>query len=220
MSLENLILFALVIVIVFASINIANDYLCVEKMSTNNAKYRVVFMSNWGKDPHISHPSNPHTGNMFLVTHNDKLFKVGQLASKGVSQTSMYGTLNDLFSITNKNKHIGNIVTSGALETPGSVDLMIDVSPNMSNLSFVTMVAPSSDWFTGFSIDLMRDGNWLKKKTIPLFVYIAGTDSNQGFVTEHIPRTTPEPIKIKRDKFLYPDGKIVPIAYVGVYKVN
>src|SRR5437870_10442922 len=85
--------------------------------SADTAKYNVQFITMWGADESISHPDNPHTGNMFLITHNDKfkLFEVGKLASKGVSNTSMYGTLDDLFAITNGNENIGNTVNSGVL---------------------------------------------------------------------------------------------------------
>lgn len=190
--------------------------------SADTAKYNVQFITMWGADESIRHPDNPHTGNMFLITHNDKfkLFEVGKLASKGVSNTSMYGTLDDLFAITNDNENVGNTVTSGVLMAPGEVNLTINAEPSKRVMSFVTMVAPSSDWFTGFSLDLIEDGKWVTKKMIPLYVYVAGTDSNQGFVTEHKPRERAQPISLKNDKFLYPDGKLRPIAYAVVTKAN
>ena len=190
--------------------------------STNTAKYNIQFITMWGADESINHPNNPHTGNMFLITHNNRfrLFEVGKLASKGVSNTSMYGTLDDLFDITENNGDIGNTVTSGVLMAPGEANLTINADANKHTLSFVTMVAPSSDWFTGFSLNLMENGKWITKKMIPLYVYISGTDSNQGFVTEHKLREHPQPIKLKNDKFLYPDGKLKPIAYAIITKAN
>jgi hypothetical protein len=229
--MKILILLALIVIIAIAITNIANDYMIdgksnMDMISTSEdspTKYLIKFTSMWGKDPRINHPENPHTGNMFLVSHDDEfeLFKNGKFASKGVSQTAMFGTLDDLYTIANNNKqHIGKIVTSKVLETPGSSELMIDVSSDMHQLSFVTMIAPSSDWFTGFSIDLMKNEKWINHTTIPLYVHIAGTDSNQGFVTEHKLRTVPEPIKIKQDNFLYPTGQVVPIAYVSIDKIT
>src|SRR5579872_3273335 len=126
MHTEDYILIALVIVIILILASFVDNYCYVERMKPekrkgHNVTYSVTFMSKWGLDPRINHPSNPHTGNMFLVSHdnNFELFALGKLASKGVKQTSMYGTLDDLFAITNNNKHIGNIVTAGVLETPG-----------------------------------------------------------------------------------------------------
>jgi hypothetical protein len=184
--------------------------------STNKATYTIKFITAWGQDPLINHPENPHTGNMFLVTHdqNFKLFEVGKLASNGVSVTSMYGTIDDLKQMVKDNDSIGNVVTAPVLMAPGRTNMSIDVTADKSNLSFVTMIAPSSDWFTGFSLKLIQNGKWINNGTIPLYVYIAGTDSNQGFVTEHIPRQVPEPISVKDDLFLYPTGKIVPIAHI------
>jgi len=194
-----------------------------EKFSEDQATYRVTFTSNWGKDPLINHPPNPHTGNMFLVTHSNgfKLFEYGKLASKGVSTTSMYGTLDELFHITKGNENVGNIVTSNVLQTPGETNLMIDVTPDKRYLSFVTMIAPSSDWFTGFSsIDLKKNGEWVNSTTISLYVYVAGTDSNQGFTTEHKVRENALPITIKTDSFLYPKNTIKPIANVKITRIK
>jgi hypothetical protein len=185
------------------------------------ATYNVKFITNWGADPLINHPSNPHTGNMFLVTHNNnfKLFEVGKLASRGVSQTSMYGTIDDLNAMTSNNPNIGNIVTANVLEAPGEANLQITANSDKPILSFVTMIAPSSDWFTGFTLNLIENGKWIDKMELPLYVFVAGTDSNQGFVTKHILRNVPEPIRIKNDKYLFPDGKLKPIAHAIITKM-
>ena len=200
-----------------------NEGLYHEEFFGDQATYHVMFTTKWGEDPSISHPPNPHTGNMFLVTHTDgfRLFENGKLASKGVSTTSMYGTLDELFKTTNGNENVGNIVTSNVLPAPGETNLMINVTPNKRYLSFVTMIAPSSDWFTGFSsIDLMKDGKWINGTTIPLYVYVAGTDSNQGFVTEHKMRKKALPIMIKTDSFLYPKNTVKPIAHVKITRIK
>lgn len=219
--MNNLTLIAFIILIALVIVCIVSDY----HMDKDTVHYHIKFMSMWGNDPRINYPPNPHTGNMFLVSHDDKfkLFELDKYANKGVSQTAMFGTLDDLYVVAENNKkHIGNVVTSGVLQTPGSTDLLIGVTPSMSEISFVTMIAPSSDWFTGFSIDLAKDGEWIDQTIIPLYVFIAGTDSNQGFVTEHKLRSSPEPIKINNDKLLYPNtnGQVVPIAYAIINKLK
>lgn len=222
--MEKNITIILVVVLVLLALYIAYGMM-YEKFTTtetnDQAKYSVKFITMWGADESINHPDNPHTGNMFLITHNNnfKLFEVGKLASKGVSNTSMYGTLDDLFAITNGNVNIGNTVTDRVLMAPGETSLTINADSSKPIMSFVTMIAPSSDWFTGFSLNLMENGKWIDKKNIPLYVYVAGTDSNQGFVTEHVLRDVPNPISLKNDKFLYPDGKLKPIAYAIITKV-
>ena len=191
--------------------------------SGRKAKYTIKFMTMWGTEGTkniINFPSNPHTGNMFAVTHNNKfkLFEVGKLASKAVSTTAMYGTIDELLKLTKDDPNIGNIKTTEVLTCPGQKDITIDLdsSLNKTYLSFITMIAPSSDWFTGFSIDLKQTSSWANKVMVPIFVYVAGTDSNQGFVTEHKPKANPDPISLKNDKELYPDGKFKPIAFALV----
>lgn len=194
--------------------------------NTNNqtsATYNVQFVTPWGSDYSINHPDKPHTGNMFLITHNDQfqLFKVGELASMGISKTAMYGTIDELLDETYKNPEVGNITTGKVLMAPGQVTLKITATIDKPFMSFSTMIAPSSDWFTGFSnLNLMTDGEWINNIKIPLFVYIAGTDANQGFVTEHKLKEVPDFITVKNDMFMYPDGQTKPIAYAIISKLT
>lgn len=198
-------------------------FICLYLYLKNDSvvKYNVDFVTMWGEDPSINFPPNPHTGNMFLVTHNNnfELFQLGKLASKGISNTAMYGTIDDLLKMTSNNPNIGTVVTHNVLMAPGEVNMTIEIPPNKTNLSFVTMIAPSSDWFTGFNLNLAPNNKWIDKMTIPLYVYIAGTDSNQGFVTKHNPKSIPDPISLKNDSYLFPDNKLKPIAYVNITKI-
>ena len=192
----------------------------VKVVSADKTKFDVKFISLWGIDPLINHPVNPHTGNMFLITHDEtlKLFELGKTASKAISKTAMYGDVTDLMDHINNHLHVGNIVTSSVLPTPGETTMSIHADIHNSHLSFVTMIAPSSDWFTGFTVNLIENDKWIDKKTIPLYVYVAGTDNNQGFVEEHKPKNNADPISLKSDTSLYPSGKITPIAYAIITK--
>jgi hypothetical protein len=211
----------IVILCIIAILIIWLIYNFVYKKSTNDVMYNVKFVTMWGADQSINHPSNPHTGNMFLITHNSnfELFKVGQLASKGISNTSMYGTIDDLLKMVQNNHDIGSVVTNKVLMAPGEVNMTIGANSSKPILSFSTMIAPSSDWFTGFSTNLMSDNQWIKEITIPLYVYIAGTDSNQGFVTEHQPKNIPDPISLNQSPILYPNNQVKPIAYAVITKM-
>jgi hypothetical protein len=185
-------------------------------------KYKVTFTSDWGTNANINHPSDPHTGNMFLMTsRNDfDLFSVGDLASKGISQTSMYGTLDELLVLVKGKSNVGSVVTAPVLKLPGTATMNITADQANPYLSFATMIAPSPDWFTGISrLDLREGGNWVKSKTMPLYVYDAGTDSGTGFAVEHILETAARPIAIKTDSFLYPQGRVEPIGYLKIEAV-
>lgn len=189
--------------------------------NSNNQVYNIHFVTPWGSDNTIAHPPNPHTGVMFLTNHDNQfdLFRVGQYASKGIGNTSVFGTVDDLVAETKNNPHIGNIVTSPVVMAPGQSDMKIMVGMNKPFLSFSTMIAPSSDWFTGFSsLNLFANGKWLNKVTLPLYPYVSGVNARQGFiqVNQYVPKQNPDPIRPKIDRFMYPSGNVKPIAYVTI----
>jgi hypothetical protein len=212
------------IIVIIIGVILALWYFSKNKLSSSNKIfYKVQFISDWGNNrQEINAPSNPHTGNMFLISHNEKinLFKVGSYAPKGISNTSMYGTIDDLLAAFDRDRNHDGIARAPVLMTPGQQSLMISADEKFHYLSFVTMVAPSPDWFTGISgLNLIENGQWIRNKTIPLYVYDAGTDSGTAFNTEHYIREQPLPITLKNDTFLYPDGKLKPIAYLNITMV-
>lgn len=199
----------------------------IEKFDNSGpAKYKITFVSDWGSDQQkINFPANPHTGNMFLITNNGQvqLFDVGTNASTAISNTAMFGTINDLQQLYKYNTNVGTIATNPVLMTPGKSSFFIDVYNDKPYLSFVTMVAPSPDWFTGTpkaGVNLLAQNDWVKNISVPLYVYDAGTDSGQGFNTEHYIQNQPNPVTIKTDTFLYPDGLVKPIAYLQIDRIN
>lgn len=196
----------------------------MEMMSnTDGIRYKVTFVSNWGSDQNqINFPLNPHTGNMFLTVSNDdfNLFQVGQLASKAISNTSMYGTIDDLMNMVKNDRNVDSVYTAPVLETPGDHTFIITPDANYRYLSFVTMIAPSPDWFTGVTgFDLVQNMRWIQQAVIPLFVFDAGTDSGTKFNMEHFIKARPDPITLKNDDFLYPDGMLKPIAFLAVERI-
>ncbi len=190
----------------------------------NAVKYRVQFMTKWGMDPNINAPEQPHTGNMFLAVHDGtyRLFDVNQLASRGIANTSMFGTVDNLMRMSEEHPGIKQIYTSPVLMAPGRKDMEIHVDPRHSHISFSTMVAPSPDWFTGVSkVNLMQNGKWVNGMMIPLYVYDAGTDSGMGFFNmPDYPESRPKPVSMTTTRVIFPDGRPKPIAYLNIRRVQ
>jgi hypothetical protein len=189
--------------------------------------YQVIFESNWGNEKlnKINFPSNPHTGNMFLVLHNHdyNLFDLGEMASQGIQETAEFGKLDKLIAHSKyHDDSIYNIYTAKVLKTPGSRIFSVNASKKYPFLSFSTMIAPSSDWFTGISSLPLFNGNaWLGNVTIPLYAMDAGTARGTEFVTEpkdHEPY--PQPISVilpgENDLFPNPRQDLEPIAFLHI----
>jgi len=228
METKTIVIIVVVVIVLFLAYWYLSSYYSkqTEQMTatSDSAEYMIRFVSNWGTNAQeINYPQNPHTGNMFLITNNDQfsLFLTGTLATKAISNTSMFGTIDDLSDLVANNPNIGMVVTAPVLPTPGEYTLKITADKDHHYISFVTMVAPSPDWFTGVSnLDLMKDGQWLKQTMVPMFVFDAGTDEGTAFNTEHYPKTPADVVTLKNDTFLYPDSKLKPIAFLLIQKIK
>ncbi len=190
------------------------------------AKYRATFMSDWGKDPAITAPENPHTGNMFYAVQNGELnlFQPGQLASKGISNTSMFGTIDDLQAQVRGDSNVLKTYSAPVLmlRQRQQQSTMLDLTPSFNSISFVTMIAPSPDWFVSISnLSLMKNGQWINDMTVPLYVYDAGTDRGMDFSNmPDYPQTPPQSIKMITGKPFFVNGSPKPIAQMRLQRVG
>jgi hypothetical protein len=179
--------------------------------------YRIKFVTMWGTPGTeniigYSMPplEGPHTGNMFLIQHdpNFNLFRVGDYASAGIAESSMFGTNNGLIKEANGYKYY----TKDVLQTPGERSFTITYDPQNPLFSFVTMIAPSSNWFTGVSSINMTGLNQSltvgKSTGIALYAFDAGVDHGDQFKTfPKMPREEKIPISyIKENSVLFPDS--------------
>ena len=80
------------------------------------------------------------------------------------------------------------------IDSPGqdSQELTFTIEHNL--LTFVSMIAPSPDWFVGTNeVSMIQDGEWVDGFQIELAAYDAGTDSGSDFTSsdqDTQPRTT------------------------------
>jgi hypothetical protein len=191
----------------------------------DNAKYMLTFRSDWGNNANIHAPKNPHTGNFFFVVHNGNasLFSVGRLASLGIKNTSMFGTIDDLHNMYDRNPNVLRTYSAPSISTPGEKSVVINADSNYSHLSFSTMIAESPDWFTGIpnSIDLKSQNNqWIQNMTIQLYAYDAGTDSGMEFKNmPDIPTIPPKPVMMIRGEPLFNNNNVRPIAQLIIRKI-
>lgn len=192
-------------------------------------RYRVTFRTEWGKEGAIVGAEfprpplePPHTGNMLLVIHDGEYspFHVGDLATKGVSESAMFGTNDTLLDEVKASGHYADYQTGPVLMAPGQRTFTVTADGRNRYLSFVTMIAPSSNWFTGVSgLDLRAITT---PQTIPLYPHDAGTDYGKEFVTfpKHPRGEDSVPISVLANGALFPIGIIThdvpPIAYLEI----
>ena len=131
-----------------------------------------------------SFPSNPHFSRLIGGTHgaNVTFWAAGSLASDGIKEMAELGQITPLDSEVEAAIQAGTaegLLSGGGIPlSPGSQELMFDISVDFPLVTLVSMVAPSPDWFLGVnSLSLLEEGSWVDSVVIELFAYDAGTDS-------------------------------------------
>lgn len=156
------------------------------------AHYRVTFQSTWSPATHpIQFPSNPHYSPLVGGLHNSNVefWAPGGIATNGIEVMAESGApttfANEVQAAVNAGNasHVLNYGGSGALGfSPSQLSITFTAQPDFSELTLVTMLAPSPDWFVGLhGFDLMQNGDWIESAVVPLNLYDAGTDSGTTY---------------------------------------
>ncbi len=168
------------------------------------AAYRVTYHSSWSPVTHpTAFPSHPHYSPLVGATHDGSVtvWEPGGIATPGLEQVAEVGYATTLAQELAQHVQAGaaaqvlNYGFAGALgASPGSVSVTFVTPPDSAQLSLVSMLAPSPDWFVGLhGVELMHGGDWVESLTVPAHGYDAGTDSGGSYlspdadVTPHLP---------------------------------
>ncbi len=165
------------------------------------AIYKIVFNANWTAQTHpTNYPSNAHFSWMDGVTHNEQnvLFAKGLTASAGMESmaetgaTDLLATEIDAKRASNKalEYKIGNVIGGNGID-----EITINASVNYPLFSWVSMIAPSPDWFVANSnIPLIVNDAWVEQIELDVFLFDAGTDSGTDFTSPNNDTNPKEPV--------------------------
>ncbi|AOW21462.1 spondin domain-containing protein [Urechidicola croceus] len=175
----------------------------VELNIDETATYIVVFDAAWTEESHpTDYPSDSHFSWMVGVTHkqNDLLFSLGGIASNGIEQMAETG-LTELISEEIENAisqdmaldyKVGSVINGNGID-----EIIIDASIENSLFSFVSMIAPSPDWFvSNQNIQLIQNQDWIETLELDVILYDSGTDSGTEFTSLDIDTNPREPITL------------------------
>lgn len=156
---------------------------------TPQATYRITFTPNYSATTHPDdYPSNPVFSRMFVMAHGNGsvLFRTGTLASDGLELYVEEGDLSGLqleHAVDSELDPV-TVISVGSDIAPNETSVVeITIVPETTNLSFVTKISPSPDWFVGIdNFDLTAGGNSLvDEEELILFPFDAGTDSGTTY---------------------------------------
>ncbi len=161
--------------------------------------YKVTFNAIWSNTSHPTPlPSGAHFSPIVGLTHNSmgSIYTDGALASPGIKNMAETG---NVFPLDNEidaliaNNYAGVRIVGSGIGTPASTSENFVATTKYSQVSMVTMIAPSPDWFIAVkNVNLIENGQWVSSKTVDAMAYDAGTDSGMGFQSANSVTNPPE----------------------------
>lgn len=169
----------------------------------DKAFYEVTFDATWSSTTHPSaFPPFAHFSPLVGATHNSGVtfWEPGALASQGIEFMAETGGTSQLQSEVNAAigaGTAGSFLLGAGVFVPAVTSFDFMVTETHPEVSLVTMIAPSPDWFVGIhGVSLLDNGTWVQELTIPLYAYDSGTDSGLFFQSSNSNTSPPDPITL------------------------
>lgn len=160
----------------------------------DSARYRLELDLTWSANthPHEWPPEGGHMSDLVGATHTARyvMFADGRTASSGlklVAENGRPSILKAELAEARRRERVGTTFRAGGLaQMPGAIAVEFETDEQYPLVSFVTMIAPSPDWFTGVaSVSLRANGRWRERITLALWAWDAGTDSGASYLSDN-----------------------------------
>ena len=170
--------------------------------SDDTAQYSVTFDATWSAATHPgAFPGGAHFSPLIGATHDSSVafWTPGQVSSNGIESMAETGATGQLaleVTIAINSGQAASVITGGSLfGLPNSTTTSFSLGLAHPEVTLVTMIAPSPDWFIGVhGLSLFENGDWVDSKVVSLFPYDAGTDSGVNFNSGNANTNPPDPI--------------------------
>lgn len=168
--------------------------------------YQLTFDALWSATEHPTNfpagswpeiPAAAHYSPIIGASHKEvmTIWSSGDMAIEGVENVAETGDRSVLEAMIDGSPNVlSKILHPAGFATPDVTvgPLTFEVDAENPLVSFVTMIAPSPDWFTGVSrLDLRDGGSFVDSLSVDLFAYDAGTEDGSLFATSN-PDTVPQ----------------------------
>lgn len=155
--------------------------------------YRVTLSTSWSAASFpTQYPAGRHFSGLVGATHDATvaLWTPGMAASIGIERMAEQGSKSALLDEVGAMPpgHVGAMLSGDGIGSAGSeVTLHFNVTQQHPQVTLVSMVAPSPDWFVGVhGLALFEHGAWRERVEVPLPVWDAGTDDGPSFSSADI----------------------------------
>jgi hypothetical protein len=181
--------------------------LCFLMVTTANAAeitYRVTFEATWSASTHPQQfPSSAHFSPAVGAVHNANVsfWQNGGIASDGIEAMAETGATGPMETEIALARAAGNVLGPAVfgqfIFSPGVTSATFVATDEHSLFTFVTMLAPSPDWFAGTSgLNLLTPSGWRDNFVYELFTYDSGTDNGTTFQQINSDTSPQQPISL------------------------
>lgn len=170
--------------------------------AAEKATYEIYFDATWSAETHpADYVASAHFSPFIAYGHTGDpdalIFSVNGLATAGIEQMAETGATEllegELQAVITAG-FANDFIKGARIDSPGTASGKFGFSQEMSHITFVSMIAPSPDWFVAASVDLFEDGQWAEELTLDLITYDSGTDSGLTLTAEDADTQPREPI--------------------------
>ena len=197
--------------------------------AADGARYRLELHISWSEKTHpVEWPEEGgHLSDLTGVTHNSRyvMFRDGHTASSGlklVAENGRSSIMQAEFAEAKRRERIGQVIYGEKLKhVPGTIVAEFDVGEEHPLVSFVTMLAPSPDWFTGAaSVPLRAGGEWRDRVDGPLMAWDAGTDSGDTYLAGNATTQPAESIRLLATRHFLGEGGLPAIGRFVITRMD
>ncbi|MEM7427762.1 MAG: spondin domain-containing protein [Pseudomonadota bacterium] len=197
--------------------------------AAETARYRLELHITWSQanHPHEWPENGGHMSGLIGVTHNSRyiMFGDGRTATSGLKLVAENGRATIMraeFVEAQRRERLGTIFSANGLKVvPGVMSAEFDISGSHPFVSFVTMLAPSPDWFTGLSsLRLSQGGQWATSVRLPLWVWDAGTDNGVTFLSRNQETQPAESTRLLATPHFLDENGLKSIGYALLTKLD
>ena len=164
---------------------------------TDSATYEMTFAGDWtaADISDSSLPGGAHFTSVVGAPHapDATLWAAGASASPGIENVAELGSTSRLRAEVSANAAAGPFISAGSsfIGPTSTVSATLTTTSARPEVSVISMIAPSPDWFVGVSkLSLRGADGWRNEISIDLYAWDAGTEDGGGWSLSN-PATNP-----------------------------
>ena len=164
---------------------------------TDSATYEMTFAGDWtaADITDSSLPGGAHFTSVVGAPHapGAALWAEGESASPGIENVAELGSTSRLRAEVSANAAAGPFISAGSsfIGPTSTVSATFTTTFARPEVSVISMIAPSPDWFVGVSkLSLRGADGWRNEISIDLYAWDAGTEDGRGWSLSN-PATDP-----------------------------